>query len=185
MPSLSLETTKPAAPGAPMIVPAIWEQRIGETKDHFERFMVFCREADPAESLTLYLSKAYPDEAVDMLEVALYNDWWPRRTAYVQAVKDIVLAQAQTLAFTGVARAVKTGLVALDKVREQLDEMHKRGEPTDSPAYVKVFKQFESITNLMTRAAKATTSIEVKQFNANISPAAGGQVAVFSKDWEG
>lgn len=184
MPSVNFDKSLvPSVGGGFVAAPPVWEQRPGEDDGDYSRFLVFCKNSEPTETITEYVLRSYPGQP-EMLDLAIVNDWWPRRLGYATAIKEMVVAHAQTVAFMGVAKSAATATEALMIFAKKMSDLHEKGE-TDSVEYSRVFKQFEATSRILTQAAKATTSVEIKQINANIAPGEGGKVAVFSDAWNG
>jgi len=164
--------------------PQVWERWPQEDETQYANFIEFSRNSLLTESITEYVARVYPNDK-QMLEVAVLNDWWNRRTAYVLAIKEVAAAQAQTTSYVGVSQAVKTALTAHTAVEERLQKLRDDGLGIDDPEYQAALKMQERLANILIKAAAAVTKIEIKNIAATHIDMSNGKVAVFSKEWDG
>ncbi len=165
--------------------PQVWERWPQEDETQYASFIAFSRNSLLTESITEYVARVHPGDK-QMLEVAVLNDWWNRRTAYVLAIKEVAAAQAQTTSYIGVSQAVNTALEAHKAVEKRINKLREDGLGVDDPDYQAALRMQERLANILIKAAAAVTKIEIKNIAAtHIDVGSNGKVAVFSKEWDG
>lgn len=162
---------------------SIWERLPAETPADHAKFLDFCRSSSQAETISEYVARVFPGDET-ALEMATNNQWWDRRVAYLNALKDIVAARAQSASYVGVQRVVETALGLHERAVAKLNELNDLKVDVNSQDYRLALQMFERIAKILTTSAQAVTKIEIKQINATqINNQDGKTSAVFSSKW--
>jgi hypothetical protein len=161
-----------------------------ETTTDYNYFMMFCKSNDYTLTIFDYCARAFPNNTEEMTDLAINNEWWRRRLEYVNSIKDLMIAGAQTAAAGGVNDIITIAKTIQYHAAMKMKQLIESGVDIGEKSYKDALAQYERASRLIIQSAGAMTKGEIKTLTAisvgNFSKNPQNQLgAVFSKEWDG